>query len=589
MEIFVSPAGDDANAGTLAEPVRTIQRAQTLARLAVSIPQDVNIWLRGGTYRLSSTLELGAADSAQDRYLCRWRAYQGEDVTLSGGIQLGGWTAAQGGVYEVVSPNRTRRLYIDGSPATRARKPSAGQYSRMVRWYYSEKPHDSVDQDNRGVVCKWEDISPGFVLNGTVELVVQKDWCQHRFKINGVPSYPVENGIQLVALDLDPAIRDASFNCRTPHKLPGHAYHLEGDISFLTDVGEWLDDGQKLYYKPAAADFLAVVPIVDTLVLFKNAKNIWMEGIKFSDTGWNGPTALGYANWWGNQKLLPESAPRDAAQTKTPATIEAEYSTNVRLLGCEVANAGAIGIALRQGSRQCVVEDCHVHDIAGTGIVVHGLKEVRGSIYYYDTANPVEYAVSWHENEIINCPEADQAVSIRIRNNLLERFGTEYGGIGIYAPLTKSTIIEHNELRDPPATGISLGWGFTTDEINQSNNLVKANLIKNPMSLFTDGGGIYQMSRSNNTRIEENVIDGLVAPPWAARKFVCALYLEYGCAGVTWQNNVLQNVQNNPTQSQPMWANAQMADNIYTNNDQILPTVISNAGRQPSNNLNPIS
>ncbi|WP_273942289.1 hypothetical protein [Kutzneria chonburiensis] len=53
VTIAVSPTGNDANPGTLDQPVATPAKAQQLAR-AVAANNDVVVQLAGGTYRLTS-------------------------------------------------------------------------------------------------------------------------------------------------------------------------------------------------------------------------------------------------------------------------------------------------------------------------------------------------------------------------------------------------------------------------------------------------------------------------------------------------------------------------------------------------------
>src|SRR4051812_14265868 len=71
-EVFVSPQGNDAWSGGLAEPdsaksdgpVATLQRARDLVRafkrkVSKEASEPIYITLRGGTYRLSEPLQLG--------------------------------------------------------------------------------------------------------------------------------------------------------------------------------------------------------------------------------------------------------------------------------------------------------------------------------------------------------------------------------------------------------------------------------------------------------------------------------------------------------------------------------------------------
>jgi hypothetical protein len=62
-EIYVSPSGSDLNHGTLSSPLATLQAAQKAARLITISPK--HIYLRGGTYHLSSMLTLTSEDNGE--------------------------------------------------------------------------------------------------------------------------------------------------------------------------------------------------------------------------------------------------------------------------------------------------------------------------------------------------------------------------------------------------------------------------------------------------------------------------------------------------------------------------------------------
>ena len=70
--IIVAPTGNDANPGTVLQPVATLERARTLVRGSV-VTQTV--YLRAGTYLRTSTFVLTAADSGQT-----WAIYPNDVV-----------------------------------------------------------------------------------------------------------------------------------------------------------------------------------------------------------------------------------------------------------------------------------------------------------------------------------------------------------------------------------------------------------------------------------------------------------------------------------------------------------------------------
>ena len=87
-EFFVATDGDDTNPGTFEKPFATFERArQAVRELKASdgLPEKgVAVWIRGGLYLLSATLELGAEDSGEEGRPVVWAAWPGEKVRIAG-------------------------------------------------------------------------------------------------------------------------------------------------------------------------------------------------------------------------------------------------------------------------------------------------------------------------------------------------------------------------------------------------------------------------------------------------------------------------------------------------------------------------
>ena len=62
-EIYVSPTGNDANAGTIAAPLATIKAARDKADQLKAGNTPVTVYLRGGTYYLDTTVTFGVSNS----------------------------------------------------------------------------------------------------------------------------------------------------------------------------------------------------------------------------------------------------------------------------------------------------------------------------------------------------------------------------------------------------------------------------------------------------------------------------------------------------------------------------------------------
>ncbi len=91
-EFFVSPTGDDGNAGTVGAPFATLEAARDAIRALRSgagLPNGgVVVWLRGGTHERSTTFALEGQDSGAPGKPIVYRSYPGELASLIGGRRL---------------------------------------------------------------------------------------------------------------------------------------------------------------------------------------------------------------------------------------------------------------------------------------------------------------------------------------------------------------------------------------------------------------------------------------------------------------------------------------------------------------------
>jgi hypothetical protein len=116
---YVAPTGHDTNPGTKAQPFATLVRArdairaQRKARKPAAGP--VGVILRGGTYRITETLELTGEDSGPEKLPVIWQAAPGETVRLIGGVRLKDFqSVTDAGVLERLDPAaRSKVLQVD--------------------------------------------------------------------------------------------------------------------------------------------------------------------------------------------------------------------------------------------------------------------------------------------------------------------------------------------------------------------------------------------------------------------------------------------------------------------------------------------
>src|SRR6056297_1662933 len=100
-DIYVSPLGNDSGAGTEEDPFLTIQKAQEKVRsLTDTMISDINVYLRGGRYEISDTLNFNQTDGGNNEYSVVYKNYPGEIPVIDGGVQINGWTHHEGKIWK---------------------------------------------------------------------------------------------------------------------------------------------------------------------------------------------------------------------------------------------------------------------------------------------------------------------------------------------------------------------------------------------------------------------------------------------------------------------------------------------------------
>jgi len=89
--VYISPDGNDGNPGTLDKPIATIEKARDMVNNIKNEKGDdarIMVYLKGGTYHVSSTIEFAPEDSGTIDFPVLYQNYNAEEVILSGGKNL---------------------------------------------------------------------------------------------------------------------------------------------------------------------------------------------------------------------------------------------------------------------------------------------------------------------------------------------------------------------------------------------------------------------------------------------------------------------------------------------------------------------
>ena len=151
---FVSPAGDDANPGTLEKPFATLQRAQQAGRR-----KRGDVFLRGGTYYLPATLVFTAEDSGTKDAPVVFQNYQGEKPVISGGVRLENldWQPYTNGIFQAKVPEdlQTGEIFVNGERQILARYPNFDPKAQYFNGF-------SADAISAQRAARWSDPAGGY-------------------------------------------------------------------------------------------------------------------------------------------------------------------------------------------------------------------------------------------------------------------------------------------------------------------------------------------------------------------------------------------------------------------------------------------
>jgi probable HAF family extracellular repeat protein/parallel beta-helix repeat protein len=237
---FVAPGGLDANPGTIAAPLQTIQAAANLAQ-----PGDT-VMIRGGTYRETVT----PANSGTAAAPITYQAYNNEPVVIDGADPIGGWSNYSGAIYKAPQGwdlgEGDNQVFVDG------------QMINEARW-----PNTSLDLSHpvyataQGVTTS--DVSDGWFFPSTATINDANlpgganAWAGATIHIGNGVDWNVQTGTVL-----NSAAGQVTFGFQhaTEYEDPtaGDQYYLTGSFQALDAPGEWYRDpnsGQLYLWTPA--------------------------------------------------------------------------------------------------------------------------------------------------------------------------------------------------------------------------------------------------------------------------------------------------------------------------------------------------
>ena len=565
---YVAPTGSDSNPGTETAPFKTITKAQKAVReINGTMTGDIVVYLREGTYQLNSMVNFDERDGGKDGHYVRYKAYNGENPLITGGMPITGWAIHDeaNGIWKAEGvEGNFRQLYVNGKKAVRACFPNAIAANDKGEGSFD---HDFVRLTKVDSSGRAFDVSADYVKNikniENVEIHLMIAWAEsilrlEKAEVNGgtaklIPKDPERTRLFHRAYPM----LGTAFMSDPPKQ---QVFYLENSYDLLDAAGEWYLDEKEhvLYYKPRSGESMAtanvVAPRFNTLfnVLGKDTKNkvgyMSFEGLIFAHSNYTRPSEEGFldlqaANF--NVDVLADPGRGNWEKLNSnkfllwrpDAGFRVENAHHLLVKNCTFTQMAATGLDFVSGTNDDVIEGNVFYEIGAAGIML--------GKFYQDSTTEIHIPYNPSDKDEISTRDT-------IRYNLITNVTNEHqGAVGIGAGYPRYVVIENNEISYTYYSGISVGFGWTKSETAMTNNHINKNNIHHISRLLCDSGPIYTLSnQGTGSEIKENYLHDYGASKWSDY-WVLPIYLDEGSSGFTVENNSYKNSPSGVGQNQP--------------------------------------
>jgi hypothetical protein len=556
VDIYVATNGADSNDGSKEKPLATIaaalRKARELRRLNdASIANGIHIIVRGGIYQLNEPLMIRSVDAGTSESPTYIEAAANEDPVISGGFSINNWkrstakipglpSIAQGKIWEADVPltagrsSEFRQLWVNEKKAIRAKSMNSDLMDRILSW------------DKKEQTC-WIPTPKTLPLQNVsgMEMFIHQWWAIAILRIKKIEVHGDSSKL---------FFQQPESKIQSEHPWPApwlsketgnSAFYLSNAIQFLDEPGEWYLDiaRHKIYYWPRVNENMLtaniVAPSLETLIKVEGVTNslvkyINFKNISFQYTGWLRPSQQGHVPhqlglyMTEAYKLRPAGTKlnphldNQAWVGRPPAAVELKYAAQIKIENCKFEHLASTGLDLAVVKMTNITGNL-LKDIGGNAILAGNFGDEGREIhlpYFTDDINEI-------------------CVGNWIQNNLITNIGNEdWSCAAIAIGFAQNITVKHNEIENVPYTGISLGWGWTTEENIMQYNLVQANTIHHFGMHNYDCAGIYTQSRQRGSRVVENYIDSIYKATYAhLPSHWFYLYADEGSSGIEFSNN----------------------------------------------------
>eukprot|EP01052_Picozoa_sp_SAG31_P039389 SAG31_NODE_5455_length_2527_cov_1.923394_1_plen_696_part_00 len=440
-------------------------------------------------------------------------------ASISGGMMIGDW--------EVAGPAHCASC----SEIWRARTPEGLLDSRQLYLPSTNEranrtwmplPTDGPGEDafgrvtvvgNPGQIASWRHNLTviDLVYRGTPSAGVE--WVEARCPCAGILRNTTSESLVIEVTDL---CWKAAHSWRAPSGSHAGPVFVENVFELLGSeeyghAGEFFLDASagEVYYVPrplelraGRAAFVAVLPMVESLLQVKGARDLSFTGITFEHTTWLRPsTAVGFVETQAGDCLTCKGAipstysfpTRCVNHSGTPAALTFVAVQNVTLFNSTFRHIGSNAVAFRGGSHGNKISHCEFTQLSASAVEI-GTRGGSSDMSTDFSNNDVYF----HSKSFL--PGSAQDLDNEVADCVIFLVALEYRGAPALLVLySRGTRILHNEIHSVPSTGISTGWGWGWYANTwQGPTTIEGNHVHHHLQLLGDGAAIYTLGPEGN-------------------------------------------------------------------------------------------
>lgn len=435
IRIYISPLGNDWNNGHFDKPVRTLERALSLAAPYYG-KNTICFMLNDGIYYLPATLKLTSEFSGNEEHPVIFKALHPQKAIISGGKRLQlNWQLYKNGIYKAAVTQdllKIDQLYINGKRKRMARYPNVIEGKQVFDvWNLEEIPEKKNVLDEMRIQS-WKDPAGAYLHAMHISL-----WGDMHWEIFGKKA---DGTLDMVG----------GWQNNRPSKMHGTYRFIENVFEELDSPGEWFYDYSQrmLYYYPeldeSMNDAVIEIAVLENLVALAGTAD----------------RAVSYINFEG---IIFRHAARTFMQNKEPL-LRSDWTTyrggaiyfnnaaDCKMQDCDFDQLGGNAVFVDKYNARLHFKGCYIFESGANGFAFIGNpKMVRSPLFRYGEQNYKDM------DRTLGALGNDFPQDCRVEDCLITRTGRyEKQTAPVQISMSHRITVSHCSIYDVPRAGINI-------------------------------------------------------------------------------------------------------------------------------------